>query len=99
MNCNTYHERMEYQNSNPSWSKQVEAKVTSLTVLDNLEQRTNINIQISNNNRLVESQYVINEALALNNMPSIHVEYEVTVLVEIKLQFTYYEVSLSYDIN
>jgi len=61
---------MEYQNSNPSWSEQIEAEVASLVILGNLEQGTNIVIQASNNDLPVESQYVISKALALNNTPA-----------------------------
>ena len=94
-----YHERMEYQNSNPSWSEQVEAEIASLAVPGNLEQGTITGIQASNNNLPVESQCVINEALALNNTPSMHVKHKVTAPVEINIQSTHYEVPLSYNIN
>ena len=94
-----YQKRIEYQNSNPSLSKQVKTEVISLAIPSNLEQRTNTDIQISNNNLPVKSQCVINKAPALNNTLSMYVEHEIIVLVEINTQFTYYKVSLSYNIN
>jgi len=90
---------MEYQNSNPSWSEQVEAEIASLAVPGNLEQGTITGIQASNNNLPVESQRVINEAPALNNTPSMHIEHKVIAPVEINMQSTHYEVPLSYNIN
>ena len=80
-----YYKRIEYQNSNLSWSKQVETKVVSLIVLGNLEQGTNLVIQISNNDLPIESQHVINKTPVLNNILSLYIKHEITVLVEINI--------------
>jgi len=58
-----YHKRIECQR----WSEQIEAKVVSLAVSDNLEQRTSLDIQELNNCYPVKNQCIINEAPALNN--------------------------------
>ena len=80
-----YYKRIEYQNSNLSWSEQVEVEVASLVVLGNLEQETNLVIQISNNNLLIESQYVINKTPVLNNILFLYIKHEITVLVEVNI--------------
>jgi len=63
----SYHKRMECQSSNPSWSKQVETKITSLIVSDNSEQKISPDIQKPNNGHPVENQYVISKTSSLNN--------------------------------
>jgi len=65
-----YHEKMEIQSSNLSWSEQVEEEEASSSSTGNLEQRTNQSTQESNNSNMNRKQCVISEAPALNNIPS-----------------------------
>ena len=94
-----YHERMEIQSSNPSWSEQVEEEEASSSSTDNLEQRTNQSTQEPNNGNTAGKQHVISEAPALNNMPSQPVGHEITDSSGINSQSSHYEVPLTYNIN
>jgi len=65
-----YHTRMELQSDNPLWSEQVEAEEIALSYAINAKES---NIQVKqgiDNSPNAEIQHVINEAPALNNMPS-----------------------------
>jgi len=64
-----YCERIEIQNNNSFWSKQVKAKEITQSLNTNIKENNTLDKWKIGNSSLTKKQYEVNKALALNNIP------------------------------
>ena len=95
----SYCERIEIQNDNSLWNKQIKAKEITQSLNANVKENNTLDKWKIGNSSLTGKQYEVNKALVLNNMLSSESVNKACNKYNLGLQQNFYVVLLVYDIN